>query len=167
MKKDQGIRERLLLNMVEYTKPIYVKWFKKKKKAWNQSVVSLKKYPEGSLGNKLGIFLEENGFTLLPKLEDHDVLHVLLPYKTTITGEIKMQFFLLGNRKRSAYAFFSAVIGMALVPEKLSSFLKEFKKGRQCAPVSKWDFEHLLSEPLVLLQRQVFLENSDNQPFII
>ena len=167
MKKLIKLREKLFIALVEFTKPYYVHWFKKNKKSWDQSIVSLKKFPKKSLGKTLGLFLERNQLTLLPKLEDHDVLHVLLGYKTTITGEIKMQFFLLGNRKRSVYALFTAIIGSVLVPEKIQDFTKEFNKGRRCARISKWDFEHLLSEPLALLQQQVFHKKLDNQPFII
>ena len=161
------LREKLITDLVELTKPYYVRWFKKNKQAWNQSTVTLKKFPEKSLGKSLGLFLEKNNFSLLPKLEDHDVLHVLLDYKTTIAGEIEMQFFLLGNRKRSVYALFTAIVGVLLVPEKFRSFWKEFSKGRSCTPISKWDFEHLLSEPLDLLQKQIFLKKSNHKPFII
>lgn len=166
MKTLLNIREKLAIGMVEYTKPIYVRWFKKNQKAWNQSTATLKKYPKGSLGKTLGVFLEENDFQLIPKLEDHDVLHVLLNYKTTITGEIKMQFFLLGNRKRSLYALFTAIIGTLLVPEKIKAFLKEFSKGRRYASISKWNFEYLLAEPLELLQRQVYKQRIEERSFL-
>lgn len=159
-------REKLLIDLVEYTKPIYVSYFKKNQKVWQQNVKTLKRFPTKTLGNTLGHFLEKNGFTLLPKLETHDVLHVLLDYKTTIEGEVEMQFFLLGNRKRSFYALFTAIIGVILVPEKLGSFFKEFKKGRNCVYISNWDFEHLLCEPLDMLQKQVFGQPLKNQSFI-
>ena len=163
MKTILKIREQIAIGLVERTKPYYVRWFKKKQAAWNQSVSSLKRFPTGSLGKNLGLFLEKNQFQLIPKLEDHDVLHVLLNYKTTLVGEIKMQFFLLGNRKRSLYALFTAIIGLLLVPEKLGAFRKEFFKGRNCAAISKWNFEYLLSEPLELLQQQVFRQPLSNQ----
>ncbi len=166
MKTLLKIREKLVLNLVKYTTPYYVRWFKKRQESWNQSIESLQKFPQGSLGKSLGNFLEKNNFQLMPKLEDHDVLHVLLGYKTTITGEIKMQFFLLGNRKRSVYALFTAIIGTALIPEKFNAFIKEFSKGRRYAPISKWNFEYLLAEPLDLLQRQVYRQRLEDRPFI-
>jgi len=158
------IRETLAIGLVEFTKPYYVQWFKSKQVAWKQNTESLKRFPVGSLGRRLGIFLEKNNFKLIPKLEDHDVLHVLLDYKTTVTGEIKMQFFLLGNRKRSLYALFTALVGTLLVPEKIQAFRHAFAKGRSSAPISKWNFEYLLSEPLELLQRQVALQHLDCPP---
>ena len=160
-------REKLALYLVEFTKPIYVKYFKKNKKAWQQNSKTLKNFPPKTLGNSLGLFLEKEGFELLPKLEDHDVLHVLLDYKTTIEGEIKMQFFLLGNRKRSLYALFTAIIGTLLVPESYSAFVKEFRKGQKCLTISKWDFEHLLSEPIDMLQKQIFGAPLKDKTFII
>ena len=112
-------------------------------------------------------FTEKEGFELLSKLEDHDVLHVLLNYKTTIEGEVKMQFFLLGNRKRSLYSLFTAIIGSILVPERFSAFLNEFRKGQRCINISNWDFEHLLCEPIYLLQKQIFGAPLKDQTFII
>lgn len=164
MKKLSNIREKIAIGLVEVTKPYYVRWFKKKQVAWNQSTDSLRRFPKGTLGQTLGDFLERKKFNLIPKLEDHDVLHVLLNYKTTLSGEIKMQFFLIGNRKKSIYALFTALVGIVLVPEKIKAFLKEFTKGRRCASISKWNFEHLLAEPLEMLQQQVFGQRLKGQP---
>ena len=161
------LRAQILIFLVEKTKPIYVYLFKKDQKEWLQDTKSLKRFPQKSLGNALGNFLENNGFTLLPKLETHDVLHVLLDYKTTIEGEVEMQFFLLGNQKKSLYAVFTAIVGFILVPEKMNAFIDEFRKGRKCVHISNWDFEHLLCEPLDSLKKQVFGEPLNNQKFII
>ena len=161
------LREKLLINLVEHTKPMYVRYYKRTKQPWQQNAKTLKRFPSKTLGNSLGLFLEKEGFELLPKLEDHDVLHVLLNYKTTIEGEVKMQFFLLGNRKRSLYALFTAIIGIFFVPEKFRDFINEFKKGRRCVNISNWDFEHLLCEPIDLLQNQIFGKTLNHQNFII
>jgi ubiquinone biosynthesis protein Coq4 len=163
----KNIREKVLIELVEFTKPIYVRYFKRNQIAWQQNVKTLKRFPPNTLGNSLGLFLESKGFELLPKLEDHDVLHVLLNYKTTIAGEVKMQFFLLGNRKRSLYALFTAIIGVVLVPEKWSSFFTAYRKGQRCVNISNWDFEHLLCEPIDLLQKQIFGTPLKNQKLII
>lgn len=167
MKTKTNIREKIAIGLVEWTKPYYVRWFKKKQMAWQQTNHSLLGYPNGSLGKALGQFLEKNEFTLLPKLEDHDVLHVLLNYQTTLVGEIKMQFFLLGNRKRSVYALFTALVGILLVPEKIRSFYNEYALGKRCKKVHKWNFEHLLAEPLGLLQKQIFGYSLSGQPIRI
>ena len=161
------LRTQILIFLVEKTKPIYVYLFKRDQKKWQQDTKSLKRFPQKSLGHTLGNFLEINGFTLLPKLETHDVLHVLLDYKTTIEGEVEMQFFLLGNRKKSFYALFTALVGFILVPENMNAFINEFRKGRNCVHISNWNFEHLLCEPLDSLKKQVLGQPLNNQKFII
>ena len=160
-------REKWLIRLVNFTKPWYARFFKKGKAAWQQSLATLKRFPPKTLGHTLGNFLETEGFELMPKLEDHDVLHVLLNYKTSIEGEVQMQFFLLGNGKKSLYALFTAILGPLVVPEAWSSFLREFKKGRKCMKIINWDFEHLLCEPIELLQQQIFKENIKHPQFLI
>ena len=56
------------------------------------------------------------------------------------------------------------MVGLLLVPEKIEAFYREFMKGRRCLSVHKWDFEHLLAEPLALLQRQIFGKALHEQP---
>ncbi len=161
------IRERLLIMLVDWTKPYYARWFKRGREAWPYTVQKLKQFPIHSLGRELGEFLEKEGLEMMPRLEDHDVLHVLMKYKTTVVNEAKMQFFLLGNYKRSAYAFFTAIIAVLLIPEHLRGFLSEFRKGRRCARISKWDFRFLLREPTEMLRRQVYRKDmGEEAPFL-
>lgn len=161
-------RERLLTQVVNWTKPHYVHWFKGNRQAWQQNKSTLLNYPKDSLGFELGVFLEKGNLELMPYLEDHDVFHVLLHYQTTIVDEVRMQFFLLGNHKRSCYALFTAFVGLLLVPEHHSTFFKEFQYGRQCPTVSKWDFSYLLNEPIQVLRQQIDPnKNAEEAPFYI
>ncbi len=164
----QKIRERLLINMVNWTKPFYVSWFKPKNVPWTQDKNSLLKYPPQTLGRALGEFLDHENLELMPNLEDHDVLHVLLHYQTTVVDEVRMQYFLLGNNKRSAYAIFTALVALIIVPEHLGVFRQEFNRGRQCIAISKWDFAHLLHEPVQCLRNQINgIINAEEAPFLI
>jgi len=149
-------RDRFLIGMVDWTKPYYVAWFKKNHKAWKQNIPKLKSLAKNSLGYDLGCFLEKEELVLMPKLEEHDVIHVLLQYETTVKDEARMQFFLLGNGKRSLYALFTAIASTLLIPEHLGAFIREFKKGRKCRCIARWNFEHLLSEPTHLLRSLIY-----------
>lgn len=163
----QALRERILIGLVEWTKPWYARWFKKGREAWPHTVQSLKQFPRHSLGRDLGDFLEKEGLDMMPKLEDHDVMHVLMHYKTTVVDEAKMQFFLLGNHKKSLYALFTAFVAILLIPEHLYSFWVEFRKGRRCARVSQWDFRYLLREPTRMLRRQLYRQDmGEEAPFV-
>ncbi|MEL6866142.1 MAG: hypothetical protein AAFP19_17065 [Bacteroidota bacterium] len=149
------LREQVLILLVERTKPIYTQLFKRQQVAWKISRQQLRSYPPDSLGYELGDFLYQQDIDLIPKLEDHDVMHVLFKYQTTVVDEARMQFFLLGNGKRSLYALCTALIALVLIPEHYSTYWQEFQKGRHCLNISKWDFQHLLSEPLELLRLQI------------
>lgn len=161
------LRERLLIGLVEWTKPWYALWFKRGREAWPHTVQSLKRFPQRSLGRELGEFLEREGLDMMPKLEDHDVLHVLMRYKTTVVDEARMQFFLLGNHKKSVYALFTVCVAVLLIPEHLHSFWLEFRKGRRCARISRWDFRYLLREPTEMLRKQLYRQDmGEEAPFV-
>jgi len=161
-------RESLLVNLVEWSKPWYTRLFKRDTEAWVHSRQSLLQFPPKSLGRELAEFLCKENLNLLPKLEDHDVMHVLMRYKTTVVDEARMQFFLLGNRKRSVYALVCALASVFLIPEYLRTFYDEFQKGRQCAKVWAWDFRHLLHEPVDILRQLLMKEHlGEEAPFIV
>ena len=161
-------RERLLVHLVEWSKPWYTRLFRRKTEVWGHSRESLLQFPPCSLGRELAEFLCKENLDLLPKLEDHDVMHVLMHYKTTVVDEARMQFFLLGNRKRSIYALVCALASIFLIPEYLRTFYREFQKGRQCAKVWAWDFRYLLHEPVDLLRQLLLKKNlGEEAPFIV
>ena len=147
-------RDHLLIELVEWTKPHYTYWFKKQP-AWQQNLESLKRFPKHSLGNDLACFLERKGLDLMPQLEEHDVMHILLNYDTTVKDEARMQFFLLGNGKRSLYTLATALVALFLVPEGIGAFWRAFRRGRRCRNISQWKFEYLLAEPTSTLRRLI------------
>lgn len=154
-------RDRFLIGMVDWTKPFYARWFKRTQAAWQQSRSSLQQYPRHSLGYELSQFLDREDLELMPLLEDHDVLHVLLGYDTTVIDEARMQFFLLGNGKRSLYALLTALVALVLVPEGIRQYLEAYRHGRACRNISQWQFEYLLAEPTRLLRQLIFDQDKD------
>ncbi len=160
------IRAQILISFVDWTKPVYAAVFKRHTRGWVYSRIDLLRMPPNSLGFKLGEFLTKNKFDLIPKMEEHDVMHVLMGYKTTVEDEVKMQFFLIGNKKKSVYAFVAAIAGVLLVPEFYKEYIQEFKKGKRCHNISNWDFQYLLGEPVEILQRQIHKQACPNGPII-
>lgn len=160
------LRARILISFVDWTKPIYAAVFKRHIRGWVYSRVDLLRMPVGSLGFNLGEFLTKHQFDLIPKMEDHDVLHVLLGFKTTVEDEVKMQFFLIGNRKKSVYAIMTVIAGCIIIPEFYKEYITAFKKGRRCHNISNWDFQHLLGEPIEVLKRQIHKQKCPRGPII-
>ncbi len=142
------IREGIMIQLVGFTYPLYIKWFKQGRPAWQKSSAELMAYPDGTLGKTLGHFLQRNEIHLIPKLENHDVFHVLLDYDTHAVAESQMQFCLIGNGKRSLYAIGTAVVASFTFPEYWGSFRRAYRRGKELRRFYRWYFEYLLDEPI-------------------
>lgn len=97
------IRIQFLLFVYDNTQKLYRKYFKKKKREWAFSQQQLLAFEEDTLGRKLGEFYKKHGFIMIPKMENHDVHHLLTDCGTRFEEEIAMQFLLLGNGKMNAH----------------------------------------------------------------
>ena len=161
-----ALRENILVFLFEISKPIYRKLFKAKQKAWRTQCKDLAQFEEGSLGKDLYYFLSKNNFEIEPKLESHDVGHVLLGYETDVKNEICMQFFYLGSGKKSVYSLLTTVLGYLFLPEVYKDYHKAFRYGKTAINFQDWDFEFLLKEPTKTLQAQIFSKNIDSELFI-
>ena len=137
--------------MYEITKKPYQKWFKKNE-PWNISIPELLEYPHESLGFHLGKFLRTNNFELQPKLEDHDVIHVLTGISTNVEEEIGMQFYLMGNGKRSLYLYMVVVSGALFFPFGLPLFLNYYRRGKSAHHFHHLDFSKMLLQPVGLIK---------------
>jgi len=150
------LRERLLINLVEWTKPIYKVMIQHTRKKWNHNQATLSDFPNRTMGKDLANFLERENFDLMPYYETHDLLHVLLHYQTTVVDEGRMQFFLLGNGKKSLYLYGTVALSLILLPEYWRSFREAYKRGQSSLDFSKWKFEHLLHEQTAVLRQMIF-----------
>jgi hypothetical protein len=149
-----------MIGLVKLTHPVYERWFRRHRPAWQQTTAGLLQYDTGSLGRALGVFLEANDISLIPRFENHDVFHVILEYDTTVSGESEMQFCLLGSGKRSLYVMGTCAIAWLAFPEYWSRFRKAFRRGKRLRPFHHWYFEYLLNEPLAELR--AFIERKTN-----
>jgi ubiquinone biosynthesis protein Coq4 len=153
------IRETLLVWLYDKSKTIYANHFKKQV-AWQEDKQSLLAYPKGSLGFALGKFLDKNHFSMEPKLESHDVFHTIIGFETKIEDELAMQYFLMGNGKRSLYMFMVLIPGSFLFPEQWYYFKKSYQRGKETPPFYHWDFYKLLPSSLENIQQSLFNINS-------
>ena len=145
------MRAIILETLYEWSKIPYQKYFKKND-AWEVSLSDLVQYPEYSLGFHLASFLLKHSFEIQPKLESHDVFHVLTGTGISVPEEVSMQFFLLGNGKRSIYLFMVVLLGTLLYPDYLKRFLTAFRKGRKADAFHHLDFSKLLYQPINRIQ---------------
>lgn len=138
------IRVQFLLFVYDKTQKAYRKYFKKKKRQWQFNEEQLLKFKEDSLGRKLGEFYKKYGFSMIPKMENHDVHHLITGCGTQFEDEIAMQYLLLGNGKLNAHLLAAVVLGTIILPEYLKLYIKAYRKGQSMRPFYHWDFESLL-----------------------
>ncbi len=145
------MRDLLIEKMYEITKKPYQKFFKKGT-PWNITPSELIQYNQDSLGFHLGCFLLKYNFQMQPKLEDHDVIHVLTNTSVSVPDEIAMQFFLLGNGKKSAYLFMVITIGTIFYPTQIKQFIKSYNRGKSAHRIHDLDFQKMLLVPVKTIQ---------------
>ncbi|KAA2215477.1 Coq4 family protein [Chryseobacterium sediminis] len=140
------IRVQFLLFVYDKTQKLYRKYFKKKKRQWQFNEKQLLEFQEDSLGRKLGEFYRKHGFSMIPKMENHDVHHLITGCGTNFEDEIAMQYLLLGNGKLNAHLLAAIVLGTIILPEYVKIYIKAYKKGQNMRAFHHWDFEELLSQ---------------------
>lgn len=154
------LRVRFLIFMYENSQKQYRKYFKKKKRQWQFNEQQLLSFTEDSLGRTLGEFYYQHGFRMIPKMENHDVYHLITDFGIHIQDEIAMQYLLFGNGKRSAYLLGVLALGTAVFPEYFKTYLQAFHKGQNMKTFHHWDFERLLWQNFVHLKDFICLKET-------
>ena len=125
----------------------------KQTKAWDITIHDFLKLPQDSLGFHYGCFLLKYNFNIQASLEEHDVYHVITNTGISVKDEIDMQFYLLGNGKKSPFVFIVIGTGILFYPFEYQSFYKNFKRGREAHQFYDLDFFKMLSVPLSTIQQ--------------
>ena len=141
------MKDKIIEKMYEISKKPYQKWFKKND-PWKTTREELIALPKQTLGFQLGHFLMRYNFEIQEKLEDHDVIHVLTKTGISVVDEIGMQYYLLGNGKRSLYLFMVITTGFLFYPRQSHYFLNQYDKGKKAHQFYHLDFQKMLSIPV-------------------
>lgn len=133
-------RSRLLTALFELSAGPYAALAKGHVQPWRETTASLLARAPGTLGRAIGEHLDHGGFELLPRLEDHDVFHVVLGIGASAVDEVTLQYALAGNGKRSVYLVGVIVLGALVFPEALPRFVAAWRRGQSLV-----EFHHHLS----------------------
>ncbi len=145
------MRDLFIEKMYEISKKPYQRFFKKGK-AWDVEINQLIQLPNDSLGFHLGCFLLKYNFEIQPKLEDHDIIHVLTNTGISVIDEIGMQYYLYGNGKQSLYLLMVVITGTLFYPTRFSYFKQQYYRGKQAHEFYGLNFYNMLSIPLNHIQ---------------
>ncbi|WP_264537137.1 hypothetical protein [Flavobacterium sp. N1736] len=146
------MRDYIVEKMYDVSRKPYQKYFKKST-PWEIDKDELLQYPKDSLGFGLGQFLNKNHFDMQPKLEDHDIIHVLTNTGISVAEEIGMQYYLLGNGKKSLYLYVVIISGTPFYISQIRYFFQQYKKGKRALPFHYLDFSKMLSIPVQSIQK--------------
>lgn len=141
------MKEQLFELLYELSKRPYQKFFKKNT-PWTIGIKELIHYPETSLGFLLSSFWLQHHFDLQAQLEDHDVYHVLTKTGISVSDEISMQFYLLGNGKKSLYLFLVVFFGCLFFLGDLKKYKTAYSRGKNSFSFHQIDFSKLLHYPV-------------------
>ncbi|WP_310556554.1 hypothetical protein [Flavobacterium sp.] len=145
------MKELFIEKLYEISKKPYQKFFKKNK-PWTISKSELLTLPKESLGFHLGCFLIKYNFEIQPKLEDHDVIHVLTNTGISVKEEIGMQYYLFGNGKRSLYLYLVMISGTCFYPTEIKYFIDKYQRGKSAHKFHYIDYSKMLQIPIVRIQ---------------
>ncbi|MEW5677060.1 Coq4 family protein [Flavobacterium enshiense] len=148
------MKDKIIEKMYEISKIPYQKYVKTNK-PWQVTKSELLAYPTDSLGQNLGKFLNDNNFNIQSKLEDHDIIHILTNTGITVEDEIAMQYYLLGNGKKSLYLFMVILSGTLFYSTQIREFIRQYKRGKKAHRFYDLNFEKLLFVPMANI-RQTF-----------
>ncbi|MFG6686212.1 Coq4 family protein [Mariniflexile sp. HNIBRBA6329] len=136
-------RKKLIEWLFEKSQTAYTNLFKNHQ-PWGIYKEELLTYPEKSFGRHLGVFLDKNGFELIPKVERHDAYHTLTGYGTNVEDEIALQCLCYGNGKRSPYLYGALILGIIILPDYYNYYYQSYLIGKNANPFHHYDYKKLL-----------------------
>lgn len=149
-------RKQLIAWLFKATQHIYTKYFKRNA-PWNIKKTQLLKLPKHTFGYHLGLFLDKNGFELIPKVERHDAYHVITGYNSNEQDEIALQYLCFGNGKRSIYLFGVIIIGTLILPDYWRYYMQSYNIGKKANTFYNLDYKRLLNTPISDLRASIFI----------
>ncbi len=159
---DMSLKDTFVAFMFKTLSKPYLRFFKAKKQAWNIKKADLLLLPTHSLGFHIGSFLDANGYELEPKMEEHDVYHVLSGTPTRVVDEIRLQYYMLGNGKRSIFLYIVLLTGIVLYHSQLSSFRNSYHKGKASLPFWHINFYDFLHTPIDTIISKYNIQSNQN-----
>ena len=143
-----------LLELVTHTAALKVAGIFHKKYKFPYTMHDLLKMPPATLGNDLALYLQKKNFNLLPNFGQHDCKHFVLNYEMNEEGEVRMQFYFLGNRHYSFTVLATVFMSLFVMPKHWKHFLNDYKRGSKNFPFENVDYTQLVYLPTEQVRKQ-------------
>ncbi|MFC6223222.1 hypothetical protein ACFP2F_08210 [Hymenobacter artigasi] len=154
-REESSLRERAMMWLLSNVVSVHAKVYRRRP-IWGLKREDMLRYPAGSLGHELGLFLTREGLQPVDRIERHDAFHILLDFNTTMDDEAAMLCFLVANGKNSPFTLAATLLMVLAMPDKWGIFIPAFRRGRQALSIANWNFLHLLDEPFADVKAIIF-----------
>lgn len=146
-------RKNIVLRVMEFA-PKIVRWIHPAKK-WPYTLADYRNFPKGTLAKDIANFLDKQGFDFLPNGHHHDARHVVLGYNATVSGELRMQAFLLGNCLLwRSIGVGGLIFGCVMLPELWTTLKQDFIRGWKAKKLTDVAWVNLLAVSTNELKRR-------------
>ena len=105
-------------------------------------------YPVDSLGYQYALFMKKNNFKPIPGHETHDFYHIIYGFDSGVIEEFKLQFYLYGAGKRSAYNYLTMLVALFSYPFSGQIFKQSIQKGKRFQVLSLKKLLANLDQPI-------------------
>lgn len=107
----------------------------------------LRTLEKGTVGREVAKMLDEKGYRLIPKFENHDLKHIVLDYEMTMQDEIKMQAYLVGNGNTTFPCLIFLSLGL-FYPKIWGDLHAEYKQGKKKNSIHFLTLDNCMNKPL-------------------
>ena len=113
------------------------------------TAMQLIRYPEESLGHKLGNYLLNSNYGTNVTARTEDIYQLIIGGgETTVKGDIAVQYYLFGNGCNSFRTLTAMALGLLFCPHHTLYFYKRYKDGKQALRFYDVDYFGMLHQPL-------------------
>jgi len=120
----------------------------------------LRDFPRGTLGAETALFLDKRNMDFLPKYETHDLVHTLLGYDATTTGELRLQAFMCGNGTASFAGRVLFLVGLIFIPKIWRNTGRDIARGKKAERIFGDQLVSLLNQDIDDLRQMYNIESA-------
>ena len=113
----------------------------------DSKLTHLRTLQKGTVGREIAIVLDDRGYKLIPKFENHDLKHIILDYDMTMKDEIRMQAYLVGNGNLTLPCLIFLSLGL-FYPTIWKDLPTEFLQGQKMKSIHFLTLDNCMDKDL-------------------
>ena len=119
----------------------------------DSKLTHLRTLQKGTVGREIAIVLDDRGYKLIPKFENHDLKHIILDYDMTMKDEIRMQAYLVGNGNLTLPCLIFLSLGL-FYPTIWKDLPTEFLQGQKMKSIHFLTLDNCMDKDLDLVKNE-------------